>query len=40
MRDSDLIDQHALESVINDCDKLLKLLGSTKKTMKDKNPNS
>ena len=40
MRDSDLIDQPAFESVIDDCDELLKLLGSITKTMKDKIRNS
>jgi len=40
MRDSDLIDQPAFESVINDSDELLKLLGSITKTMKDKIRNS
>lgn len=40
MRDSELIDQPTFESIINDCEELLKLLGSITKTMKDKIRNS
>jgi four helix bundle protein len=40
MHDSGLIDQAAFESVTQDCDELLKLLGSITKTMKTKIRNS
>jgi len=40
MHDSGLIDQVAFESVTQDCDELLKLLGSITKTMKTKIRNS
>ena len=40
MHDSGLIDQAAFESIISDCDELLKLLGSITKTMKTKIRNS
>ena len=40
MHDSGLIDQAAFESIIHDCDELLKLIGSITKTMKTKIRNS
>ena len=40
MHDSELIDQAAFESIIHDCDELLKLIGSITKTMKTKIRNS
>lgn len=40
MHDSGLIDQAAFESVTQDCNELLKLLGSITKTMKTKIRNS
>ena len=40
MHDSGLIDKAAFESVIQDCDELLKLLGSITKNMKAKIRNS
>ena len=40
IHDSGLIDRVAFESIIHDCDELLKLLGSITKTMKTKIRNS
>ena len=40
LHDSEFIDQAAFESIIHDCDELLKLLGSITKTMKTKIRNS
>lgn len=40
LHDSEFIDQAAFESIIGDCDELLKLLGSITKTMKVKMRNA